>query len=102
MAAAPWQEHAYKVVVEFQKRNSGATRKIELTHGDTLPQQLYGRVDPQVRVLAEACLLACMHAGCMHVLAGAQAFALPQPSLVASSCHSGMARVHARRETTSH
>lgn len=47
--AAPWQEHAYKVVVEFQKSNQGVSRIIQLSHRpDVLPSQLIGRVTPEV------------------------------------------------------
>mmetsp|Transcript_34154 Transcript_34154/g.75756 ORF Transcript_34154/g.75756 Transcript_34154/m.75756 type:complete len:190 (-) Transcript_34154:1259-1828(-) len=46
---APWAETPAKVVIEFKKGSDGMKRKITLTHqSNALPQQLYGRVAPEV------------------------------------------------------
>lgn len=47
--AAPWQEGPHKVVVEFLKSGSGASRLIQLKHtAAVLPPQLQGRISPHV------------------------------------------------------
>lgn len=46
--AAPWSEGPYKVVVEFLKSGSGASRTIQLKHSAVVPPQLQGRVPPHV------------------------------------------------------
>lgn len=46
---APWEENPHKVVVEFLKTGSGATRLIKLKHSAAVvPPQLNGRMPPHV------------------------------------------------------